>query len=146
MSGESMGLVWPNGRYLAGYVHALQQGWSPDNLRSQAASDELARIAEDPRTIRVLSKSTGRPRDPQSLFRTVRPFQGYRATRCGCGMGSLWLDRLSLAARNDGIAPRTAWATSGIRWFLGNEVAATRQVRSSCCFHRHKQKGLPISS
>jgi hypothetical protein len=48
MSGESMDLVWPHGRYLAGYVQALQQGWSPDNLRPQAALDELARIAEDP--------------------------------------------------------------------------------------------------
>src|SRR3989442_11519255 len=43
-----MDLVWPASRYLPGYVHALQQGWSPDNLRPQAAPDELARIAEDP--------------------------------------------------------------------------------------------------
>lgn len=43
-----MNLVWPDGRYLAGYMHALQQGWSPDNLRPQTALDELARIAEDP--------------------------------------------------------------------------------------------------
>lgn len=48
MSGESMDLVWPDAQYLAGYVHALQQGWSPDNLRPQAALDELARIVEDP--------------------------------------------------------------------------------------------------
>ena len=43
-----MDLVWPDARYLSGYVYALQQGWSPDNLRPQAALDELARIAEDP--------------------------------------------------------------------------------------------------
>lgn len=43
-----MNLVWPDGRYVAGYAHALQQGWSPDNLRPQTALDELARIAEDP--------------------------------------------------------------------------------------------------
>jgi len=43
-----MDLVWPDARYLSGYVHALQQGWSPDNLRPQAALDELARIIEDP--------------------------------------------------------------------------------------------------
>ena len=48
MSGDSMDLVWPDGQYLAGYVQALQQGWSPDNLRPQTALDELARIAEDP--------------------------------------------------------------------------------------------------
>lgn len=45
---QSMDLVWPHARYLDGYVHALQQGWSPDNLRPQAASDELAQIAENP--------------------------------------------------------------------------------------------------
>jgi predicted acetyltransferase len=43
-----MDLVWPAAQYLPGYVHALRQGWSPDNLRPQAALDELARIAEDP--------------------------------------------------------------------------------------------------
>ncbi len=43
-----MDLVWPAAKYLPGYVHALQQGWSPDNLRPQAALDDLARIAEDP--------------------------------------------------------------------------------------------------
>ncbi len=43
-----MDLVWPAAQYLPGYVHALRHGWSPDNLRPQAALDELARIAEDP--------------------------------------------------------------------------------------------------
>jgi predicted acetyltransferase len=40
-------LVWPANQYLPGYVHALRQGWSPDNLRPQTALDELARIAQD---------------------------------------------------------------------------------------------------
>ena len=40
-------LVWPAREYLSGYVHALEQGWSPDNLRPQTAFDHLARIAED---------------------------------------------------------------------------------------------------
>lgn len=48
MSIQTMDLVWPAAEYLQGYVHALQQGWSPDNLRPQATLDELARIAEDP--------------------------------------------------------------------------------------------------
>lgn len=43
-----MELVWPAAQYLPGYIHALQQGWSPDNLRPQAAAEQLARIAEDP--------------------------------------------------------------------------------------------------
>ena len=43
-----MNLIWPAAPYLSGYVHALQQGWSPDNLRPEAAREELARIADDP--------------------------------------------------------------------------------------------------
>jgi predicted acetyltransferase len=42
-----MNLVWPDAQYLPGCGHALQQGWSPDNLRPQTALDELARIAQD---------------------------------------------------------------------------------------------------
>ena len=47
MSQQPMDLVWPAAQYLPGYVHALRQGWSPDNLRPQAAQDDLARIAQD---------------------------------------------------------------------------------------------------
>lgn len=53
-----MELVWPAAQYLSGYVHALEQGWSPDNLRPQAASDDLARIAQDP--VRFLSEQVDR--------------------------------------------------------------------------------------
>jgi predicted acetyltransferase len=45
---QPMDLVWPAAQSLPGHVHALQQGWSPDNLRPQAVLDELTRIAEDP--------------------------------------------------------------------------------------------------
>ena len=48
MSRDSMNLVWPHSRYLAGYVDALNRGWSPDTLRPRAAFDELARIEADP--------------------------------------------------------------------------------------------------
>lgn len=40
-------LVWPAAQYLSGYTHALGQGWSPDNLRPQAAAEGLARIEKD---------------------------------------------------------------------------------------------------
>lgn len=53
-----MELVWPSAQYLSGYVHALEQGWSPDNLRPQAAVEELKRIAEDP--MRFLSEQVDR--------------------------------------------------------------------------------------
>ncbi len=41
-------LVWPASRYLGEYTNALERGWSPDNLRPEAAQEELARIAADP--------------------------------------------------------------------------------------------------
>jgi predicted acetyltransferase len=53
-----MQLVWPAAQYLPGYVHALRQGWSPDNLRPEAAVEELARIAEDP--VRFLAEQVDR--------------------------------------------------------------------------------------
>lgn len=41
-------LVTPSAAHLPAYVAALERGWSPDNVRGKAASDEqLARIAED---------------------------------------------------------------------------------------------------
>lgn len=36
-----MQLVFPADTYLPGYVHALQSGWSPDNLRPDVAGEEL---------------------------------------------------------------------------------------------------------
>jgi len=42
-----MQLVWPAREYLPGYVDALERGWSPDNLRQEAAREHLARIAAD---------------------------------------------------------------------------------------------------
>jgi len=58
LSIQPMELVWPAAEYLPGYVHALQQAWSPDNLRPEVASDQLARIAEDP--TRFLSEQVDR--------------------------------------------------------------------------------------
>ncbi len=48
MDAETMKLIWPASEYLAGYVQALQKGWSPDNLRPQATEELLARVAQDP--------------------------------------------------------------------------------------------------
>jgi predicted acetyltransferase len=45
---EMLELVWPAEPYLSGYIEALKQGWSPDNLRPEAAAEHLARIAQDP--------------------------------------------------------------------------------------------------
>jgi predicted acetyltransferase len=44
-----MNLVRPAMEYLAGYVTALERGWSPDNVRGEAAAQEnLERIRRDP--------------------------------------------------------------------------------------------------
>jgi predicted acetyltransferase len=43
-----MELVWPAAEYLPEYIRALEQGWSPDNLRPEAAREQLERIAADP--------------------------------------------------------------------------------------------------
>lgn len=42
-----MHLVWPSIEYLPSYVRALEQGWSPDNLRPEEGHEELDRIALD---------------------------------------------------------------------------------------------------
>jgi predicted acetyltransferase len=42
-----MELVQPADVYLSSYVEALERGWSPDNLRPEAAAEELGRIAHD---------------------------------------------------------------------------------------------------
>lgn len=42
-------LVSPSTEYLQGFIEALEQGWSPDNLRGAVAARELlARITSDP--------------------------------------------------------------------------------------------------
>jgi hypothetical protein len=33
-----MKLVWPGRDYLSGYIDALKRGWSPDNVRREAAA------------------------------------------------------------------------------------------------------------
>jgi predicted acetyltransferase len=43
-----MDLVWPATEYLPSYIDALERGWSPNTLRSEAAQEELERIAREP--------------------------------------------------------------------------------------------------
>ncbi|HEX3281424.1 MAG TPA: GNAT family N-acetyltransferase [Pyrinomonadaceae bacterium] len=79
MSLKEMELVWPAADYLPGYVRALEQGWSPDNLRPQAAQEQLARVAENP--ARFLSELIDREaRGPQVILpggRSVARLPGY---------------------------------------------------------------------
>ena len=41
-------IVWPTLERLPAYVAALERGWSPDTLRTEAAQEELEQIAADP--------------------------------------------------------------------------------------------------
>ena len=45
-SPDAMQLVWP-AAYLPSYIDALRQGWSPENLRPEAAGEELVEIERD---------------------------------------------------------------------------------------------------
>ncbi len=48
MAADGMRLVWPAREYLSSYVAALERGWSPDNLRGEAAArEELRQIADN---------------------------------------------------------------------------------------------------
>lgn len=75
-----MKLVWPAAEYLDGYIRALKQGWSPDNLRPAAAQEELARIAEDP--VRFVDEQIDREaKGPRIILpdgRTVPRLPGYK--------------------------------------------------------------------
>ena len=53
-----MNLVWPAAPYLPGYVAALERGWSPDNVRQEAAGEHLERITRD--TDRFLAEQVDR--------------------------------------------------------------------------------------
>ena len=75
-----MKLVWPSREYLASYVAALERGWSPDNLRPQAAQEELARIASDADAFLSSLVDREAAGDPIALpdGRTVPRLPGYR--------------------------------------------------------------------
>jgi predicted acetyltransferase len=53
-----MEILRPAAEYLPSYVEALRRGWSPDNLRPEAAREELERIAADP--VRFLAEQEDR--------------------------------------------------------------------------------------
>jgi predicted acetyltransferase len=73
-------LVWPAAQYLPSYARALEQGWSPDNLRPEAAQDELERIARD--AARFLAEQVDREANGPPVIlsdgSTVPRLPGYR--------------------------------------------------------------------
>ena len=51
---DALRLVQPAERYLSSYVQALKRGWSPDNVRPEAAIEQMALIESDPSTFLAL--------------------------------------------------------------------------------------------
>ena len=94
-----MDLVWPGAEYLSAYIHALKQGWSPDNLRPEAASEQLAQIERDPERFlrgQVDREAKGPPVTlPDNS--TAPRLPGYCLWMWDRGI--LWIDRPSMAAR-----------------------------------------------
>ena len=81
MADTALQLIWPAEQYLAGYVDALQRGWSPNNMRGAAAArEELDAIAKDaPRFLESLvdREARGGP-VPMPDGSTVPRLPGYR--------------------------------------------------------------------
>ena len=76
-----MQLVWPNREYLADYVSALERGWSPDNVRGEAAArEELEKIAKDADAFLTSLVDREAKGDPITLVdgSTVPRLPGYR--------------------------------------------------------------------
>ena len=96
---KAMKLVVPALDYLDAYDDALRRGWSPDNVRLEAAArEELAKIAEDPAAF-VASlddpRGQGRPGQPWRDGSKVPRLPGLPALDVGRRI--LRLDRLPLA-------------------------------------------------
>jgi predicted acetyltransferase len=77
---DEMQLVWPEMRYLSSYAEALRRDWSPNNLRPEAAQDELERIASDASRF-VAEQVDPEAKGPPVVLRdgsVVRRLPGYR--------------------------------------------------------------------
>jgi predicted acetyltransferase len=73
-------LVVPDEPYLASYTRALEQRWSPNNLRPEAAQDELEQIAQDSAGFLSNQNDPGAKAGPVTLpdGSTVPRIPGYR--------------------------------------------------------------------
>ncbi len=68
-------LVKPASQYLSSYVAALERGWSPDNIRDEAGTEELAAIRESPEAF------LGSLDDPEARGGPIRLLDGSFAQR-----------------------------------------------------------------
>jgi len=140
-----MELVWPDVQYLPGYVHALQQGWSPDNLRPQTAVEHLARIEKDPAAFLRAQVDREAKGPPVTLpdNSTARRLPGYTLWMwddefCG-SIGLRWQPgRRSCRP--------TVSGTSVTRSYRGSVGVAMPLAPCSCCCRTHAPKGCRTST
>lgn len=136
-------LVWPASEYLPGYVAALERGWSPDNLRGEAAArEQLIRIAADPEAFLLSLVDLEAAGDPIALpdGTTVPRLPGYHqwlwdGEFCG-SIGFRWqpgteaLPPYCLGHIGYAVVPwkqRLGYATRALREVLGD--ARARRLR-----------------
>ena len=140
MSIESMELVWPAVQYLSGYVHALEQGWSPDNLRPQAASEQLANIAADP--VRFVAEQVDRDAKGSPVIlpdgSAVPRLPGYSH---GFGMGNS-AEQLVFAGNQElRTCRRIVWGHMATRWSHGSDGKDTQLAPCSCSCRKQEMRG-----
>ena len=99
-------LVVPSPERLAGYVAALERGWSPDNIRGAAAAQEaLAQIAVDASPIFAVAD------DPQALGPQITTPDGTKRDRLPGLQRWLWVEEEGA----DGFA-----GSINLRWMKGH--------------------------
>jgi predicted acetyltransferase len=111
-----MQLVWPGREYLAGYVDALERGWSPDNVRgAEAAREQLEKIAQDADAFLASLVDREAKGDPVRLpdGTTVERLPGYNRWMWDgefCGVVGFRWSRGARGAGAPGVAHRGAGA------------------------------------
>jgi len=80
MSESAVGLIWPTEEYLSAYADALRQGWSPDNVRPEAALEELEAIEKNPSEFiaRQVDREAKGPPVQLPDGSTIKRLPGYR--------------------------------------------------------------------
>ncbi len=141
---STMRLVWPARDYLAEYVAALERGWSPDNLRQEAAQEELARIAAnaDAFLASLVDREAAGERFVFPDGSSVPRLPGYRMWMWDgefCGSASLRWQPGTEAL------PRTVSATLAIPSCHGNAVVDMPRRRWASCWSMRKPRGFAMS-
>ena len=80
MSESAVRLIWPTEEYLSAYADALRQGWSPDNVRPEAAWEELEAIEKNPSEFiaRQVDREAKGPPVQLPDGSTIKRLPGYR--------------------------------------------------------------------